>query len=262
MESGATAERNIRLLPRVIVLSASALVACVVITVLTFTLGKDSRAAVLLLDYSSLAVFPYPFTIQNAMHMLFFVGLGEILVRGQVAGWEQSFLHEKFLPEDDQTILQAEDLGPIRRKVSHRFDNSNGFLPYLIDLSILQFYASRSVDQVVNILNSSIELIAHRVDLRYSFLRYLVWVIPTIGFIGTVVGIAGALATIDPTKPDLKLVTANLGVAFNTTIVALMESAVLVLLLSIVQKREEESVSLAGNYCLKNLVNRLYEAPK
>jgi biopolymer transport protein ExbB/TolQ len=262
MESGHSNHGSVKLLPRVIVLIVAGLLACAVIALLTFTLQKDGNAAVLLLDYSNLTVFPYPFTIQNAMHVLFFVGVGEIVVRGQVAVWEQSFLREKFLPEDDQTILQAEDLGPIRRKVAHRFDDANGFLPYLIDLSILQFYASRSVDQVVNILNSSLELIAHRVDLRYSFLRYLVWVIPTIGFIGTVVGIAGALATIDPSQPDLKAVTANLGVAFNTTIIALMESAVLVLLLSVVQKREEESVSLAGNYCLKNLVNRLYEAPK
>ena len=110
MESGDPAQRNVRLLPRAIVLTVSVLIACSVITVLTFTLGKDSRAAVLLLDYSNLAVFPYPFTIQNVMHVLFFLGIGEIVVRGQVAGWEQSFLREQFLPEDDQTILQAEDL--------------------------------------------------------------------------------------------------------------------------------------------------------
>lgn len=107
-------------------------------------------------------------------------------------------------------------------------------------------------------LNSSLELIAHRVDLRYSLLRYLVWMIPTMGFIGTVVGIAAALGLIDPNNPDLQVVTANLAVAFNTTIVALAESAVLVFLLGSTQRREEEAVNLAGSYCLKNLVNRLY----
>ncbi|MEZ5362935.1 MAG: MotA/TolQ/ExbB proton channel family protein [Bryobacterales bacterium] len=147
---------------------------------------------------------------------------------------------------------------PLRRQVAGEFDAENGFLPYLLDLCILQFFASRSVDQVVSVLNSSLELIAHRVDLRYSLLRYLVWMIPTMGFIGTVVGIAAALSLIDPQNPDLQLVTANLAVAFNTTIIALGESAILVFLLGSTQRREEEAVNLAGSYCLKNLVNRLY----
>ena len=75
MESGHGTEQGPKLLPRVIVLIIAALLACGVIASLTFTLQKDGNAAVLLLDYSSLTVFPYPFTIQNAMHVLFFLGL-------------------------------------------------------------------------------------------------------------------------------------------------------------------------------------------
>jgi len=96
------------------------------------------------------------------------------------------------------------------------------------------------------------------VDLRYSMLRYIVWVIPTVGFIGTVVGIATALTGIDPEQPDLQMLTGKLGVAFNTTLVALMFSAILVFLLHVVQSQEEQSVNLAGSYCLRNLINRLY----
>ncbi len=86
---------------------------------------------------------------------------------------------------DDTTILQAEDLGSIRQRIRKAFDEENGFLPYLIDLCILQFNASRSVDQTVSVLNSNLDLITHRVELRYTRLRDLVWVIPTFGFIGT-----------------------------------------------------------------------------
>ena len=46
--------------------------------------------------------------------------------------------------------------------------------------------------------NSCLELLMHRVDLRDSLLRYGVWAIPTVGFIGTLVGIALALVAIDP----------------------------------------------------------------
>ena len=154
-------------------------------------------------------------------------------------------------------LLQSHDLAPIRQEVTRESDGDHGFLPSLIDLCILQFQASRSVDQTVSVLNSSLELINHRVELRYSTLRYLVWVIPTIGFIGTVVGISQALGQAAVTE-DLKVLTDLLAVAFNTTLVALGLSAVLVFFLHVVQRQEEHSVNMAGNYTLVNLINRLY----
>lgn len=246
--------------PRGIILAGAVAAAILLITVLSIVLARDSAAAIFWLDHGSNSSFPYPFTIQNGLHLLLALGLGELFVRHRVASWEQAFLRKQFLPEDDRTVLQAGDLGPIRLKVAKSFDGDAGFLPYLIDLSILQFQSSKSVDQTVSVLNSSLELIQHRVDLRYSAIRYLVWAIPTIGFIGTVVGIAGALKPqyINQDNIDITGVSAQLGVAFNTTIIALIFSAILVFLLHGVQKREETSVNMAGNYCLKNLINRLY----
>ena len=104
----------------------------------------------------------------------------------------------------------------------------------------------------------------HEVDNKYSTLRYLVWVIPTIGFIGTVVGIAASLnqagAADDYQDPALLgELTRSLGVAFYTTMLALMQSAMLVLAQNVAQAREEGALNQAGQYCLDNLINRLYE---
>jgi len=73
-----------------------------------------------------------------------------------------------------------------------------------------------------------------------------------------VVGISDAIYRVDPAKPDLKAITASLGVAFDTTLVALCLSGILVFLLHVVQKQEEISVNQAGQYTLKHLINRLY----
>jgi hypothetical protein len=232
------------------------LAGCLFVGVMTVLIGK-SRAGSMLLDSQS-TIFMYPFTVQNTELMVFFVGLGEIYIRWRIALRELGFLKMAYLPEDDATVLQAANLGHIRRKVISHFDGEHGFLPGLIDLCILQFQASRSVDQTVSVLNSTLELISHRVDLRYSMLRYIVWVIPTLGFIGTVVGISDAIYKVDPVSPDLKKITSSLGVAFDTTLVALCLSAILVFLLHAVQSKEEMSVNLAGHYTLKNLINRLY----
>ena len=247
-----------------VVLVLSALVATACIALLTWVLPAGGPTALVILDYQATPppVYPfvYPFTIQNLTHLLLFIGLGEIYRRWRAAAREEALLAQGLLPEAYAVVLQSHDLPPIRARVAGHYDGEQGFLPGLIDLCILQFLASRSVDQTVSVLNSSLELLMHRVDLRYTLLRYLTWVIPTVGFIGTVVGIALALAMIDPSAAVQPLgeIARALGVSFFTTLVALVDSAILVLLLQLVQAREELAVNAAGHYVLVNLINRLY----
>jgi biopolymer transport protein ExbB/TolQ len=217
-----------------------------------------SRLGIMLLDYPS-KHFLYPFTIQNFMHLLFFIGLGELFVRWRVGRREMLFLKNRYLPEDEETVLQFADLGPIRRQVAKVFDGEHGFLPSLIDISILQFQASRSVDQTVSVMNNALELISTRVDLRYGLIRFIAWMIPTVGFIGTVYGLgaslyeAGASAEI-----NVQETARTLGVGFDCTMVALIQSAILVFAMHLVQENEEMAVNLSGGYTLRNLINRLY----
>ena len=227
------------------------------------TLVLSGRAAVLVLDHPSLHFF-YPFTIQNVMHMIFFVALGELFVRWRTAVREKNFLNAHFLPEDDRTVLVSHDLGPIRRRVANLFDHENGFLPSLINLAILQFQSSSSVEQAAGVMSQQLELMANRLDLRYGLVRFIAWVVPTLGFIGTVYSLGASLSAAgDPSKAlDLHEVAKTLGVGFDCTMVALVESAILVFLLHLVQEREESALNGAGDYTLRNLINRLYATPK
>ncbi len=209
----------------------------------------------------------YPFTVQNLMWLVFALGFGELIVRTREALAERHQLHAGYLPEDERTILQGPELRKIyaaARQASGPGGKAYGrFLPRLIQRIILQFQTSRSIEQANALLNSSMDLSLHEIDLRYSVIRYVVWVIPTLGFIGTVIGISLALAyagAVDVQDPDLLAeLTKRLAVAFNTTLLALVMSAVLVLLQHIVQMKEEGALNEAGQYCLDNLINRLYE---
>ena len=220
----------------------------------------DGQTAAFLLDRNS-TVFDYPFTIQNLMWLIFFGALGEVGARHRRAGVETLQLDKSLLPEDDGTMLRLRDLGAIRTRVRGQEDF---FLQRLVARCVLQFQSSQSTDRANALLNSSLDLMQHEVDTKYSLLRYLVWVIPTIGFIGTVVGIAAALnqagAADDFQDPALLgELTRSLGVAFYTTMLALVQSAVLVLAQNVTQAREEGALNRAGQYCLDNLINRLYE---
>ena len=118
---------------------------------------------------------------------------------------------------------------------------------------------SRSLEQTVEIFTSTLDLINHRLDLAYQTMRFLVWVIPTTGFVGTVVGISIALEGMqDPKNIQFDKVTSGLAVAFYTTILALLLSAILVLLQNLVQRREKSTLNRAAQYCLKNLIDKIY----
>jgi biopolymer transport protein ExbB/TolQ len=125
---------------------------------------------------------------------------------------------------------------------------------------VLQFQSSSSVEQAAGVMNQHLELMSHRVDLRYGLVRFIAWVVPTLGFIGTVYSLGASLSAAgDPGQTlDLKMVAKTLGVGFDCTMVALVESAILVFLLHLVQQEEESAVNKAGDYTLRNLINRLY----
>ena len=58
--------------------------------------------------------------------------------------------------------------------------------------------------------------------------RYITWAIPSIGFIGTVRGIGDALGqAYKAVEGDISGVTVSLGVAFNSTFVALVLSIIM-----------------------------------
>lgn len=232
------------------------------IAVMTALFPFDSFPARFFLDHGLYTVFPYPFTIQNFMYVVLALALAGIWLRWRAAEHEHRLLRAQLLPEDDKSVLEYSDLrlGAIRRRASTLFDETSGYLPYLIDVSIARLLSSKSIDQVLAVFNSSVDIISHRIELNYQMLRYLIWLIPTIGFIGTVVGITVALDGIDPIKPDLKLVTDRLGIAFYTTIVALLESTIIFFFQNLVQRREEAALNMSASYCLKNLINRMYVA--
>jgi biopolymer transport protein ExbB/TolQ len=230
------------------------------IALMTAVFKFDSFPARFFLDYGQHTVFPYPYTIQNFMYIVMAFAFAEIWLRWRAAEHEHALLAAQLLPEDERSVLEYSDLrlGTIKRRASGLFDETSGYLPYLIDVSISRLLSSKSVDQALAVFNSSIDIISHRIDLNYQMLRYLIWLIPTIGFIGTVVGITVALEGIDPIRPDLKMVTDRLGIAFYTTIVALVESMIIYFFQNLVQRREESALNLAASYCLKNLINRMY----
>jgi len=93
-----------------------------------------------------------------------------------------------------------------------------------------------------------------------SMLRYLVWAIPSIGFIGTVRGIGVALRRADEAlQGDISGVTSALGVAFNSTLVALILSIVLMLLIHLLQGTQEGLILRLQTFCREQILDKLFD---
>jgi biopolymer transport protein ExbB/TolQ len=244
---------------RIVVAVSMVVTALLLITILHFSLDKQGYAARLLLNRR---VDAYPITIQNIMWIVFFLGAGELLVRFIVTCKESRQLDMDYLAgEAGGVMLDARNLVPIYQKVGPGAAEGR-FLPRLIQRIVLMFQSTRSTDQAHSLLNTSLDLYMHEVDLGYNMLRYLMWLIPSLGFIGTVKGIGDALektGTSASTDPSLlSNVTKALSVAYDGTFLALIMAALLLFVMHIVQGQEEEILNRSGQYCLDRLINRLH----
>lgn len=88
------------------------------------------------------------------------------------------------------------------------------------------------------------------VESSYVWVKFLIWFIPIIGFVGTVLGIGEAIGGFDAIltgtggfdemKGSLGGITNALGYAFDSTLVALMQDAFIMFILSYIQKRGDD----------------------
>ena len=131
-------------------------------------------------------------------------------------------------------------------------------LPRALLVSLYRFGATRNVQDVSEAARGVCEAEADRLDSELSMLRYVAWAIPAIGFIGTVRGIGDALGEAHKAVTgDVSGVTAGLGTAFNSTLIALLISIVLMFLLHQLQLAQERLVLDSETYLDQHLIRHM-----
>ena len=102
---------------------------------------------------------------------------------------------------------------------------------------------------------------------RFTIIRYILYLLPVIGFIGTVEGISKALKAISEVLPmvkeldgfmsNLTRVTDELQIAFDSTLLALFLSAALMLVLTLVYRRAEDMLARVDRWVVENVLPRV-----
>lgn len=124
--------------------------------------------------------------------------------------------------------------------------------------AVERFGATRNVQDVSTATRDLCESEGERLESELSIIRYIAWAIPSVGFIGTVRGIGNALGQAHrAVQGDITGVTENLGVAFNSTFIALVISIVLMFFVHQLQLVQERLVLDTERYVDHWLIRRL-----
>jgi biopolymer transport protein ExbB/TolQ len=187
--------------------------------------------------------------------------------------WAFAIMALKAQSSINERKLLQEDLVPVREGQSIRPNEINDFLRQLENLpeskkdlllprilmnGLKRFSTTKNIQDVSTTTHTMVESEADRLESELSMIRYIAWAIPSIGFIGTVRGIGAALSLAHrAVDGDISGVTQNLGVAFNSTFIALLISIVIMFLVHQLQLLQERQIFETEKYCDQNLITHL-----
>ncbi len=157
----------------------------------------------------------------------------------------------------DIDMSDDEQLQNLRDSVVRRDEFSWSIILNRMDRAIALWLSTKDVGRVSTWAQSESTRDTSSSDSSYSLCRVLIWAIPIMGFIGTVMGLAtavagfgvlGGSADINAIKEAIGQVTVGLGVAFDTTLLALILTVFLMFPLSFIQRNEENLFVELDNY--------------
>lgn len=172
---------------------------------------------------------------------------------------EHRLLQSSLLQVAEGTRILPEDARQLARPIQALSDDQQEFLlARALTTALHRFSATRNIQDVSSAVTEVCETENDRLDSELSMVRYITWAVPSIGFIGTVRGIGDALTQAHrAVLGDIAGVTESLGVAFNSTFIALVISIVLMFLLHQLQLTQERLVLDTHSYCDRNLLRHL-----
>ena len=196
---------------------------------------------------------------QEACFILLIWALAIMGYKGKRTIDEQSLLDRRLLDIPEGTSVLPEDAREYSRSLEALPEQEQDYLLPRTLLSALQRFATTgSIQAVSDTIKETCEVESDRLDSELSMVRYIAWAIPSIGFIGTVRGIGDALGqAYKAVEGDISGVTVSLGVAFNSTFVALVLSIIIMFCLHQLQLSQERLVLDCQRYADKRLMRHL-----
>jgi biopolymer transport protein ExbB/TolQ len=175
-------------------------------------------------------------------------------------------------PRKGDFVLSPGTSGEVLAELRRRVARPREFLLFnRVWLALSNLGNIGEVRDVGAVLDSQADSDSSTIDSSYTAIRSLIWTIPVLGFIGTVLGLGiaignfttvitageGAGAATASIRDKLGPVVGGLATAFNTTLVALVAAVAVQLTTTWIYKLEEDLLDDISSYCNDNIISRL-----
>jgi biopolymer transport protein ExbB/TolQ len=197
---------------------------------------------------------------QETCFILMFWAVAIMAYKGTMTMRHRALLNQDLVPLAEGTRVLPEDTRDLSRQIQALPPHQrNALLPRALLAALHRFSTTKNIQDAASATNAYCTAEAERLESELSMIRYLAWAIPSIGFIGTVRGIGQALGQAHKAiEGDIFDVTTSLGVAFNSTLIALLISIVLMFLLHQLQSLQEHYILDTEAYCEEKLTRHLH----
>lgn len=193
--------------------------------------------------------------IQGFTYLAFFWAWFEVKEKLRVINRERRAFKLGLIPTSEKHVFLPTDINNLKFKLIEFERKEKYILSDLLKKACTKFRTSGSLSELIDIVSIQIEVSQEKAEGDQSVIRYLTWVIPSIGFVGTVIGISQALIVAN--SGDMEKITSLLGVAFDTTLVALVLSIVIMWFVHQLQEETDRFHSDLKEFVIDNLINKI-----
>lgn len=206
--------------------------------------------------------------VPYACVFLFFCAFWMLLLKVPLIRREHAAFGLQLLPETIDAKVDATDVPRILERIRRlKRQQRSSLLVTRIRRALLRLNQLGTAEKLDDLLRYRAEADENGMESSYAAPKFIIWAIPVLGFVGTVIGISNGVqafssliqnaSDLDGLRESLKGVTYGLGQAFETTMIALCMSLVLMLIMSWLQRKEDRLLASIDDYCMEHLLHKV-----
>ncbi len=169
------------------------------------------------------------------------------------------------VPQHQEFILNEATARTVLERMRGLVDDTRHFvLLNRIDRALSSLHNIGGVSDVSVILNNQAENDENQIASSYALIHAMIWAIPVLGFVGTVLGLSVAMAKFNVNASDAAQLRESLGdvvgglsTAFETTLVGLVFALLLHLLSDLTHQKEMDFLDECNDYTNAHVISKL-----
>ena len=200
--------------------------------------------------------------VEYATTIMFFIAMAALVAKAMDTAWQWTLLSRVSLgnvPPGGQPVAECDSLLVLLESLPERMHDT--YLVRRLRGGLEHVRRKDAPDTIEDELRYLSEADYARQHSDYALVRVIIWAIPILGFLGTVIGITLAIANLSPDqlKESLEPVTAGLGTAFNTTTLALGLCIAVMFTMFLVERFENRLLDTVDDRAREDLVGRFQQ---